>query len=66
MSCRCLGLQGTADPNVVVVSVAHCSGDVLLFQLDPRKYPDAVGRAASYLQLCYVHEPECNFKKFTV
>jgi hypothetical protein len=64
MSCRCTGAVATAA-NVVQVTIAHCSGDVIVFCLDPTKYANVMERVSAYMKLCYVHEPACNFRTFT-
>ena len=63
MSCACAGAAATFE-NTVQVTIKHCSGDTVVFVLDPAKYPNVIERAGLYMKLCYVHEPSCTFKMF--
>jgi hypothetical protein len=53
------------DATTTAVQVMHCSGDSIVFLLAAGRYENPQQRAATYLRLCYVHEPLCPFRTFT-
>jgi hypothetical protein len=46
------------------VHVAHCSGDQIVFYINPTTTLQPVERVAVYLKLCYVHQASCAFAQF--
>jgi hypothetical protein len=63
MSCA-VGTPG-GDGATTAVQVQHCSGDGIVFLFRNGTHPDPQQRAATYLKLCYVHEPSCAYRQFT-